>query len=80
MIKSKNSSQHTTPHTGGTTREPPSSPDDVAPAAKVVVGRRLGLEETGFKVVRLLKRILAIPSDMLMMFDESYKLYLALTW
>jgi len=46
---------------------------------KVVVGRRLGLEETGFKVVRLLKRIFAIPSDMLMMFDESYNLYLGLT-
>jgi hypothetical protein len=79
MIKSKNSSQHTTPHTGGTTREPLSSPDDVAPATKVVIGRRLSLEETGFKVVRLLKRILVIPSDMLIMFNESYKLYLALT-
>jgi hypothetical protein len=79
MIKSKNTSQHTTPHTGGTTREPLSSPDDVAPATKVVIGRRLSLEETGFKVVRLLKRILVIPSDMLIMFNESYKLYLALT-
>jgi hypothetical protein len=46
---------------------------------KVVIGRRLGLEETGFKVVRLLKRIFAIPSNMLMMFDESYNLYLGLT-
>jgi hypothetical protein len=29
----------------------------------IVVGRRLSLEKTGLKVVRLLERIITIPSD-----------------
>jgi len=43
------------------------------------VGRRLGIGEALLEVVRLVKRILNILSNILMMSDESYNHYLALT-
>jgi hypothetical protein len=46
---------------------------------KVVVGGRSGLEKVGLKVVRMLKKILTIPSDISMMSNETYNHYLILT-
>jgi len=43
------------------------------------VGRRLGIGEALLEVVRLVKRILTILSNILMMSDESYNHHLALT-
>jgi len=46
---------------------------------EVVVGGRSGINEAKLKVVRLLERILTIPSNISMMFDETYNHHLALT-
>jgi hypothetical protein len=46
---------------------------------KVDDGRRLGLGDTVLEVMRLLERILSIPSLISMMSDESYNCYLTLT-
>jgi hypothetical protein len=46
---------------------------------KVDDGRRLGLGDIVLEVVRLLERILTIPSVISMMSDENYNCYLALT-
>lgn len=46
---------------------------------KVIGGGRSGINEANFKVVRLLERILTIPSNISMMFDETYNHYLTLT-
>jgi hypothetical protein len=41
---------------------------------KAVIGGRSGLE-----VLKHLERVIIIPSNILMMYDESYNYYLALT-
>jgi len=46
---------------------------------ETIVGRRSSLGKASLEVVRLLERILTIPSNILMMFDESYYHYLVLT-
>jgi hypothetical protein len=45
---------------------------------KAYVGGRSFLEKTGLEVVRQLKRILIIPLDISMIYDDNYKRYLAL--
>jgi len=45
---------------------------------EAVVGGNFGIDETGLKVVRLLKRILTIPLDITMMFNGSYNCHLTL--
>jgi len=57
----------------------PTLTEEVRQFMETIVGRRSGLGKAGLEVVRLLKRILIIPSDILMMFDESYYHYLVLT-
>jgi len=46
---------------------------------KAISGGRFAIRGAGLEVMRLLERILTIPSDIIMMFDESYNHYLALT-
>jgi hypothetical protein len=46
---------------------------------EAVVSRKLDLEETSPKVVRVLERTLTIPLDISMMSDESFYRRLALT-
>jgi hypothetical protein len=46
---------------------------------KVIVDRRSRIGKTSLEVVRQLQRILTIPSNILMMFDERYNHHLALT-
>jgi hypothetical protein len=44
---------------------------------KAIGGGRSAIKGAGLEVMRLLERILTIPSDIIMMFDESYNHYLA---
>jgi hypothetical protein len=46
---------------------------------EVVIGERSGLRENGLDVVKHLNRVLTIPSNILIMYDESYNHHLALT-
>jgi hypothetical protein len=43
---------------------------------KVIFGERSDLKEVGLKVVKQLKRVLIVPSDILLMSNESYNHYL----
>jgi hypothetical protein len=45
---------------------------------KAIVGESLSLKETGLEMMRLLERILTVTSNISMMSDKSYYLYLAL--
>jgi len=45
---------------------------------EAIVGRRSVISKTSIEVVKLLERILIIPSDIIIMSDESYNHYLAL--
>jgi hypothetical protein len=57
----------------------PTLTEEVRQLMETIVGKRSSLRKAGLEVVRLLERILTIPSDILMMFDESYYHYLVLT-
>ena len=46
---------------------------------KAIIGGRSGIKKASLNVVRLLERILTIPSDISMMSNKSYSHYLALT-
>jgi hypothetical protein len=46
---------------------------------EVVIGGRFGLRKNGLYVVKHLKRVLIVPSNILIMYDESYNHHLALT-
>jgi len=46
---------------------------------KAIIGGRSGIKKASLNVMRLLERILIIPSDISMMSNKSYSRYLALT-
>jgi hypothetical protein len=46
---------------------------------KAIIDGKLGLEEIDLEMVRLLKRIFIIPSDISMISDESYNRHLDIT-
>jgi hypothetical protein len=45
---------------------------------KALVGEKTSFEKAGLEMVRMLKRVITISSDIFAMFDERFHLYLAL--
>lgn len=50
--------------------------EEESQAIKVIFGERSNLQEASLKVVKQLKRVLIIPSDILLTSNESYNHYL----
>lgn len=57
----------------------PTLMDEERQLMEAMIRGRMGLDKDNLKVVRTLKRVLTIPSDIFVMFDESFYQYLCLT-
>jgi len=56
----------------------PTSSEEEKQVIKVIFGGRSNLKVNGLEVVKSLKRLLTIHSDIQTMYDESYNCYVAL--